>query len=234
MKDIGVDNVFKRTDLVKEWNLKKFGFENPQQNAEINKKTFETRKAKYELQGAIPRYRSEETCLEKYGHTTFFGSNPGKMSVNNLRETYGWNDEDLHELLKKRCWGGRYGQASKESLKLFVPLYKWLRRRGFKRSDMLFGIKGSREFSIFTEKKIFYYDFVITPLNIAIEFNGIGFHARNEFDILIRESAAEMIKKDLLKKQAIENYGFDLLVVWSDEPDSFNTCKQFIIDKEQR
>lgn len=78
------------------------GIKNAQQIPGIAKKTHETRKSLYELFGAVKKESSENTCLEKYGNKTFFGSNIGKMSFENLRKHYGFSDDEISELGRKK------------------------------------------------------------------------------------------------------------------------------------
>lgn len=53
------------------------------------RKAYETRKERYELTGAVPADKSRETCLQKYGAETYFGSSEGKMSLENFIKRYG-------------------------------------------------------------------------------------------------------------------------------------------------
>jgi len=229
LEKYGVDNYFKRTDLVKESWQNTLGCDNPQKNKEIDQKRRLTLSKKYTLLGAVPKDASEKTCFERYGSKMFFSSEAGRMSINNLRDRYGWTEDRLVELMRKRRSSVKFGRASKESLKVFIPLYKWLRKRGYARDDILFGISGSYEFSLLKDSCIYYYDFLIKPLNLIIEFNGILFHARKDTDILLyNHSAEDIIKKDEIKRSvAIEN-GFEILTLWSDEPHLLNRSQIFI------
>lgn len=199
----GVDNFFKRADLVKESWIHSFGYDNPQKNRDIRQKTLLTAKGRYTLQGAVPKDASMKTCLERFGKEMFFASEIGKMSIENLRNRYGWTEDRLIALSRKRRTSVKFGRASKESLKVFLPLYKWLRRRGYARDDILFGVSGSYEFSLLQDSRIYYYDFLIKPLNLIIEFNGVLFHARKDTDnLLYNHSAIEVQKKDEIKKKS--------------------------------
>lgn len=230
----GVDNFFKRTDLVKESWIKSFGLDNPQKNKEINQKTRLTVSEKYSLNGAVPKDASMKTCLERYGAEMFFASDVGKMSIDNLRERYGWTEDRLIELSRKRRSSVKFGRASKESLKVFIPLYKWLRRKGYLRDDILFGVSGSYEFSLLKDSRIYYYDFLIKPLNLIIEFNGVLFHARKDTDVLLyNHSAIDVQEKDVIKKRVANENGFDILTLWSDETDLLNKSKVFVIKIEE-
>lgn len=230
-----MDNFFKRTDLVQKAWQKKFGDEitNPQQVDSISAKGLQTKRERYEMQGAAPRDGIVSANLKKYGCEQFFSSDQGRMSLKNLKERYNWSEEALIELSRKRRASVKFGRASKESLKVFIPLYKWLRLRGYKREDVYLGVSGSQEFSVLAESKMFYFDFALPCLGVAIEFHGVKFHARSETDCLLRSDALTMIEKDQKKRSAIEGIGFALLVIWSDEADLLERCKSFITQKEQ-
>jgi hypothetical protein len=119
-------------------------------------------------------------------------------------------------------------------LKVFLPLYKWLRRKGIQREDIFFGISGSKEYKLVTENYLFFYDFTIKNLKIIIEFHGVGFHARSPSDILIREKAEDVIARDKRKELvAIEN-GFEIFTIWSDENNLLDICKYFILKKLEK
>lgn len=77
------------------------------------------------------------------------------------------------------------GHASKESLKIFIPIYKLLRKGGFKRCDIMLGVSGSREFRIKTKENLFLYDFYIKPLKLIIEYNGLHWHIKEKDGIIL-------------------------------------------------
>lgn len=89
----------------------------------------------------------------------------------------------------------KIGKASKESLKVFIPIYKYLRKNGFKLYDILFGIKGLKELFLYdkTNKKRYLYDFSILSKKIIIEFNGDG------TDTFIKKGITIINRKGLLK-----------------------------------
>jgi G:T-mismatch repair DNA endonuclease (very short patch repair protein) len=78
-----------------------------------------------------------------------------------------------------------------------------------------------------SEKKCYYYDFVISSLKYCIEFNGAVFHADpNQFkgtdtpNPFNKELTAENIwKQDSIKIKFLENEGFIVDVVWESEKD---------------
>jgi hypothetical protein len=131
--------------------------------------------------------------------------------------------------------------ASKESLKIFIPLYKWVRRNipNINKGDIYLGIKGSQEYYISKPRRFMSYDFCIPKLKIIIEFNGVAWHVKDsdtEIDlkrfarISTVEEMQESLQKDVFKLESAKTIGFNTLVVWSDI--CYNTtlekCKLFI------
>lgn len=113
------------------------------------------------------------------------------------------------------------GYVSKESLKFFVPLYKFCRKLGMKREDICFGIEGSREF--FIKDKLFeyntgkFYDFTIKPLKIIIEYNGTYWHPRTIEEWRNPLDYENALFSDLYKEKLAKEFGMEYVVVWSDE-----------------
>lgn len=116
----GTRSVFARRDIMEKSFESKYGegIKNAQQIPGIAQKTLETRKEKYgDLIGAVPRESSERTCLERYGSNSFFGSEAGKMSSDNLRTKYGYTEEELNDINRSKgsCslswWASKYGDS---------------------------------------------------------------------------------------------------------------------------
>lgn len=117
---------------------------------------------------------------------------------------------------------------------MFVPLYKWLRKRGYCRDDLMFGVSGSTEFSLMGDERVYFYDFLIKPLKVLIEYNGVLFHARNETDtLLFGHNALDIMKKDQLKEEVALRNGFRLFVVWSDDIEVLDKLQTFIYKVEE-
>jgi hypothetical protein len=114
------------------------------------------------------------------------------------------------------------GYVSKESLKFFIPLYKFCRRLGIERKHIYFGIGGSREFFIkdnnLPENGGKFYDFTISKLNVIIEYNGIFWHPRKIEEWhnpwVDYESA---ILNENYKKMLASSRNMDYHVIWSDD-----------------
>lgn len=124
----------------------------------------------------------------------------------------------MYSNLENRRTGG---YVSKESLKFFVPLYKFCRKLGICRSDIYFGINGSREFFIrdnsLGKNGGKFYDFTIPKLNIIVEYHGIFWHPRERNlwkNPFINYDMA--LDSDNYKKMLAINFGMDYHIVWSD------------------
>lgn len=115
-----------------------------------------------------------------------------------------------------------FGHASRESLKYFIPLYKFLRRIGIRREDIYFGIGGNKEYFIYDTnlKKIKFYDFTIRSKKLMIEYDGVYWHKNS--------SADDSYKDDL----AIRS-GFKILRVKSDDKCIFEKINNFIYETLQ-
>lgn len=132
-------------------------------------------------------------------------------------------------LCKKR------GVASYESLKYFIPLYKFCRRNGIERDDIMIGVSGSKEFVIKRNiKRIgkrgvdrqFRFDFTILSKKLIFEYNHIDFHPDpdimgDEFDNFLvplsNMPAKEKYEYDKLKMRTAREHGYNLHIIWSHE-----------------
>lgn len=119
----------------------------------------------------------------------------------------------------------RYGttctncKVSKESLRFFLPIYKFLRRNGINKNDINWGISGSKEFTTSYSGRNFAYDFAIRSKKIFIEYNGTFWHPKDS-DLnwknpwTTREEAKET---ERLKLEAATKLGYKIITVWSDD-----------------
>jgi len=159
------------------------------------------------------------TSLESFEHR--YGKLEGKKRYNErikkFKKTY---RENIH--LRKSA-----GYVSKESLKFFIPLYKFCRKLGIKREDIYLGVSGSKEFFIRKpdqkENEGRFYDFCIPSLNIVIEYHGCFWHPRKKEEWnnpWVSFEDALLVERE--KEWLCKTRKFSYIVVWSDD------------DKEQR
>jgi hypothetical protein len=128
------------------------------------------------------------------------------------------------------------GFASRESLRYFIPMYKFCRRNGIDRDDIMLGLSGSKEFVISrniprkgdrgNKFRTFRFDFTILSKKLIFEYNHIDFHPDpdimgEKFDgftvPLSNMPAKEKYEYDKLKMRTAREHGYDLHIIWSHE-----------------
>lgn len=161
------------------------------------------------------------------------------LSLNSFIAKYGTDGERrFNEMREKRdkTLMEKYGTTiflcagiSKESIKFFIPIYKELRKLGIKRDDICWGIKGSKEFTTRHNNKNYAYDFTIKSIKIIIEYNNEFWHCHPEriWRGFIDKDIA--IQTDILKKEIMEERGFEVIAVWNF--DNLSERQQFILQK---
>lgn len=123
--------------------------------------------------------------------------------------------------------------SSKSANLCFRRLYKKFRRMGYSRNDMVFKLNGGKEFWIRSGDQIFFYDFVLRPLRIVIEYNGEHVHvppylSEDERAVwkhaFSKKAADEVQMYDELKKATAEAKNFKVYTIWSksEEADLIN------------
>lgn len=128
------------------------------------------------------------------------------------------------------------GFASRESLQYFIPLYKFCRRNGIERDDIMIGLSGSKEFTIVRDIprkgkrgnrfRTFRFDFTILSKKLIFEYNHIDFHPDpdimgekfTDFTVpLSNMPAKEKYEYDKLKMRTAREHGYNLHIIWSHE-----------------
>lgn len=214
---------FKKTNALKAFAHSKQGYIS-KYGYMLGTKKFKERQEKWQ-KSLLDRTQEELDAMNKSKGKTF----------DELAQRHGQEKAEL--IIRKRMHKFTAGKASKESLKLFIPIYKHLRRNcGLARNDILWGIDGSSEFFISDDGKFFLYDFTIPKLNLIIEYHGIAWHGTSENDNRINPYGVplkETFIKDQHKKRIAEQNGFDVIVVWStDNPiETENMIKDVINEK---
>jgi len=179
--------------------------------------------------------KCEKTCLGRYGSRFYLTSCQGKeKSKISLLERYGveypLQIPSAREALKATLLKV-YGvpslaylsrSASKQSQDLFWRVYRLLPEEH--RSHTYFA-ELNHEFVMTYKGEHYKYDFVVTSLKQALEFNGEKFHPCPEMiDTDIGWcvfhpylTAGEARYKEMLKREALESRGFVLHTLWSSE-----------------
>jgi very-short-patch-repair endonuclease len=121
------------------------------------------------------------------------------------------------------------GKTSKESIQFFLPLYKKLRRLGIEKTDIFWGINGTKEFASHNKGYNYFYDFVIYSLKICIEYNGSLWHPKDETSESSFYNTKEKLRYDKEKIQHLIERGFDVIIVW--DTDDHTECRNLILEK---
>ena len=203
-------------------------------------KTSKLKSKSQTLSGYIERYGKIEGPLrfekrqQKYVESCF---NKSEEEILSIRKSKGKSFKELcdkHgklraiEIIQSRINNYKFAKASKQSLRIFIPFYKFLRKRGVSRNDIFLGVNGSSEFYIKEKDRAFVlFDFTVKSKRIIIEFHGIMFHPKNQHDpnwkcLYSNESADEKYKKDALKKEIAGRAGFTVITIWSDVDHKIN------------
>jgi G:T-mismatch repair DNA endonuclease (very short patch repair protein) len=109
---------------------------------------------------------------------------------------------------------------SKISQECFWKIYDEI--KDFIDEDKIYFAEKNKEFRIFSNNKVYFYDFVISNLKICIEFHGDIFHGNpeiyNENDtpnpFIKNLTVKEMNINDKYKENIITNRGFKYFIIW--------------------
>jgi hypothetical protein len=158
-----------------------------------------------------------------------------------------WGDEaekkyvEVREKLSK-SWKpsntkGQKFSSSKQANKFFKKIYKFCRRLGYIRNDIVFKLNRG-EWFLRDSNSIFFYDFMLKPLKLIIEFNGEHVHPnKNKLSeeewkkwrhAYTKKCADEIHENDLRKLTVAKILGYNVLEVWSQDPSSIENAFSFI------
>jgi len=145
------------------------------------------------------------------------------------------NDRNEHKKHHK-------GSASKESLEILLPMYRFVRQLGIPKDEIFIGTGKSKELIILsvTEGRSRYsYDFAVesNKMKFIIEYHGKVFHAKESYPddwlaVFSKTTKQESLRMDAEKERRARDCGYDYYVVWSDENKSsaISRLKQEIKD----
>lgn len=174
---------------------------------------------------------SLEKCILKYGEEV--GNQRWKARQQKWQSTLSAKpEEEKKEIKMKRIVP--LGQASKESLKIFEPITKYLvATRALCEDEIFYGYKDKREFYLSGEN-FYLYDFCIPKLNLIIEYQGKRFHpdyrfSEKEMELWSspynNETSYDARSKDEKKRQFAEKNGFKVEYLWASDGFEFNFNK---------
>jgi len=168
--------------------------------------------------------RHKEKCKTiAYSHTLEY-----------LTKKYGKNEGKKRYINWMEQLKSRNRMASKYSLRVFIPLYKYLRKNGIGRDDIFFGISGSQEWFLGDKEKFYVYDFVVKSKKVILEFNGEHVHPNpvwkssdyNRWDSWrhpwTKEAADVKSSFDEEKNRFATKKGFKVIVLWLEDGEDKN------------
>lgn len=116
-------------------------------------------------------------------------------------------------------------KSSKEAFRFLLPIYKYLRRNGISRNDIMWGVGDQKEMQLYGSGAKFpkLYDFSIPKLKIVLEYNGHAWHpdvtmmTQEQLDTWMTpfgRSAQDQIDNDKLKTIIAEEHGYQVIPIW--------------------
>jgi hypothetical protein len=222
IKDIQKENSAKRKKYHGvTWNQFEYWMKKEKITEEEAKKKVSELQKTFDLEKIIKRYGKIEGTI-RYENMCKNLSN--SQSLNGFINRYGIDEGNKKyiETIIKRC-SNTY--TSKESLILFKKIYKKIRKY-LQRNEIYWGISGSKEYFLYNKdsKKVFFYDFTIPRLKIIIEYHGKRYHPNPKWDQekwnkwnFMGLNAKEKRDIDVYKNKVAENYGFEVIEIFSDE-----------------
>lgn len=196
-----------------EYFVKKFGV-----NMIEAQKMLTERQKTFSLDKCIKKYGEVDGQLvfkdrqDKWIHTLSLKSPEEKMQINCKRNV-------------------TLGKASKESLKIFNPLRKFLLSTGLFHDDEIYlGVDDKKEWFLSSFDKFYSYDFCVPKLKLIIEFQGHAWHPDHRlteeelksWKSVQGVSGTEVSAKDKAKYDFAIANGFTILYLWSKDSLSKN------------
>lgn len=175
---------------------------------------------------------SLQKCIDKHGiekGTRIFNKRQSKW-IESLYK--GKSKEEVIEFEKSKMV--KFGQASKESLKVFLPVIDWIKNN---HADLqyLLGYEEKQEYCIYNQQNdiVFFYDFAIPSKKIIIEFNGHVWHPTNDTWQPLKftnKNKNQVLEKENLKEQTAHNTNHKFLKIWDTDSVEVNVkkCIEFI------
>lgn len=187
---------------------------------------------KYKNKNFKNSFTSSRSGHEKNGTLKEYNDQNNKRSESNKYESLikKFGEDRAREILFLRAGFMRTKKhkTSKIAYRFFIPIYKFLRKNGIDRVDILWGVGDSKEKLLYNKNSKFpkLYDFCVESLKIIIEFDGKAWHPRkekltekewNQWKTPFGNSAEHQYKNDRLKDIIAEQNGYYLLRVHEDD-----------------
>jgi hypothetical protein len=179
---------------------------------------------------------SLKKCIEKYGNEKgikIFNKRQLKWKESLYNDK---SDVEIKKMYSDRIKDGVFG-ASKESLKVFLPLIEKLKNKNLlNEGEYHIGYNDKKEFMLYDKDKkvVYFYDFVIPKYNLIIEFNGTLWHPNGDNwkpANFVKETKDSLIQKEVRKMLIAEQNNFKILKIWDvDDIDiNINKCLEFVL-----
>lgn len=155
-----------------------------------------------------------ESCISRYGEVE------GPVRYLEIKAKRRKTKEDNYGDIS--FMAGAKGKASKESLKLLFDNLCSDIDNTYPELEYRIGRGENREYWLRTqENQYYFYDFVIPEIKLIVEYNGTGWHYRDdetwERYAILKDKKDQVKERDLDKVLLAETQGYNIIVVWSDE-----------------
>lgn len=191
----------------------------------MDKKVYNIKKYNYE--------KYIETCNKKAYSSTLkfyiekYGETDGILKFNDRQDK--WQSSLNNTMISSRTPNNRF-RASKESLNVLIPIYKFARKNGINKRDIYIGAGGLSEYIRYYNGSVVAYDFVIESLKLVVEYDGAAFHPKlineeNWIHPYCKDGPEQYFIKDQKKKEYIINKGFTYFNIRSDDSDEIKIKK---------
>jgi hypothetical protein len=196
-----------------------------------------------------------EKCISKYGENEgykiwkdrqvkWYSKTKDKLSkgdylkFDSILKEFNGDENMAHQKFVERVINinkSNFGKASKRSLKIFKQLIDICSDNNI---EYNVGIDGNSEYYLYDKKskKIYFYDFTISELNLIFEFNGKLFHSKDKGESKYNIIGVDIHKKydiDLVKKELAERNGFEIVYLWEEDGFESNIKKSISIVRDR-
>jgi len=175
---------------------------------------------------------SLEKCIERYGEidgNIIFNKRQDKWISSMKSKPQTEIDSINRKKTVSMC------RASLESIKVFQKTLNLLNEHGL---EYYIGVGDKNEYFLLNKltNNLFWYDLTIPDLRIIVEYNGCKWHPKSESDVWdnpFKLDKSQLLNKDKLKIQTAIDYGFDVLILWSDSLVDINSdkCYEYVLNK---
>lgn len=148
---------------------------------------------------------------------------------------YSGTDKRIKTLLERYGTKTVTTYVSKESLRFLVKLYKKIRKDGVQKTDIVWGISGSKEFVLtdFNNDRSYFYDFVIKSKKIIVEYNNLFWHPRKREEWRGIGDYDKIFEYQEIKEKLAISRGYVVYYVWNDDNliEKINYLKGLILNE---